>query len=130
MTADDRAIIWARRAESNAAIAARDVEGVIAVMTPDIIVSVAGGPRLVGRAASRQAFIEQFGDPSFRGYVREPETIVVHDPPTTATEQGHWLGRWQQGLRTEAMRGMYTAEWCHTEKGWHLQSEVFVSAPL
>ncbi len=129
MSADHVANIRARRAASNAAIAARDVNGVIALMLEHITVTVAGGPILVGRAASLAAFIEQFADPAFRGYVREPGTISVHAGAITATEQGRWVGRWQHGVRHEELRGMYSAEWRLAEAGWQLASEVFVSGP-
>lgn len=96
-------------------------------MLPDVSVSVAGGPELLGRDASRAAFAEQFADRSFRGYVREPERIVVHSPPTRATERGRWTGRWKSGAGEQVVRGTYIAEWRHTELGWFIQSEVFVS---
>ena len=88
---------------------------------------------LQGREASRLAFAEQFGDPVFRGYVREAGDIVVHDPPTRATEVGRWVGRWKRGSAEEVMRGTYRAEWWHTAVGWLIRSEVFVpesSVPL
>ncbi len=131
MSIDHGTQIRALRAESNAAISARDVEAVVALMVEQITVSVAGGPTLIGRDASRVAFIEQFADPAFRGYVREPSTITVHDPPITATEQGRWVGRWQRGLRREELRGVYTAVWTLSTAGaeWQLASEVFVSGP-
>ena len=81
--------IRARRAESNAAIAAQDVDRVIAVMLPEVSVSVAGGPML--------------------------------------TERGRWTGRWRSSAGEEVMRGNYIAEWRHTDMGWFIESEVFVS---
>lgn len=119
--------IRARRAESNAAIAAQDVDRVIAVMLPEVTVSVAGGPVLAGRDASRAAFAEQFADRTFRGYVREPEKIVIHSPPTRATERGRWTGRWKSSAGEQVMRGNYVAEWRHTDLGWFIESEVFVA---
>jgi ketosteroid isomerase-like protein len=126
---DHQSDIRDRRAESNAAIAARDPDRIIAVMHPDITVVVAGGPTLTGRAAQRDAFAEQFIDPGFRGYLREPDRITVHEPPTLASESGRWVGRWQMGLRREEMRGMYTAEWCLVDDRWYLKSEVYLSGP-
>ena len=52
--------------------------------------------------------------------------IVVHDPPITATERGRWVGRWQNGWRTEAMRGTYVASWRLEAGEWRIASEVFV----
>lgn len=118
-------MIRSRRAESNAAIAARDAEAVVAVMSPDMTVAVAGGPRLIGRDAQRQAFAEQFADRAFRGYVRTPSSIVVHGGDALATEVGAWVGTWLQGFRTQEMRGSYVAEWRCVDGVWSLRSEAF-----
>lgn len=120
--------IRAARAGSNQAIAARDAERVVAYMLADVTVAVAGGPVLTGSAASRRAFAEQFADRSFAGYVREPRSIVVHDPPTRATEHGQWTGRWRTGLREQLMQGAYDAEWHLTDMGWRIASEVYRSS--
>ena len=119
--------IRARRAQSNAAIAARSADATVAVMLDDVTVAVAGGPTLTGREASRVAFVEQFADPAFRGYVREPEQISLGDSPGQAIEMGRWSGRWGTGVRTQEMRGTYVARWTCTALGWFIQSEVFVS---
>ncbi len=124
---DHSATIRARRAQSNAAIAARDAQQVVAVMLDDVTVAVAGGPQLDGREASRVAFAEQFADRAFCGYVRDAESITLHQPPVQATERGRWVGRWAQAGRHEEMRGSYIAQWRHTELGWFLQSEIFVT---
>lgn len=116
------------RAASNAAIAARDADRVVSCMMEDITVSVARGPVLKGREASRQAFAEQFADRAFQGYSREATDIeIAATSPTRATERGNWTGRWRNGPREEIMRGTYEAEWRHTEFGWFIQSEVFTS---
>lgn len=61
--------IRAVRAASNAAIAARDVDRVVACMLEDVTVSVARGPVLNGRDVSRSAFADQFAD---RAFVKSP----------------------------------------------------------
>ena len=119
--------IRAVRAASNAAIAARDSDCVVACMLEDVTVSVAGGPVLQGREASRVAFAEQFADRRFVGYVREATDIVV-DAGTRATERGRWAGRWLHGKVEQVMRGTYEAVWRHTELGWFIESEVFTSS--
>lgn len=126
MNSDHAAAIRATRDASNRAIAARDPDLVVMHMTPDVTVSVANGPVLTGRDASRHAFAEQFADRHFRGYVREALEVVVHDPPTRATERGRWQGSWRKGMSEQLVRGTYVAEWRHTELGWFIQSEVFV----
>lgn len=125
MTTQEDAI-RSTRAASNAAIVARDAERVVACMLEDVTVSVARGPVLKGREASRVAFAEQFADRAFAGYLREPTDIVIDtSSPTHATERGRWTGRWRRGANEETMRGTYVAEWRLTEFGWFIQSEVF-----
>ena len=123
---DPAALIRDQRARSNAAIAARDADGVVALMHPDVTVAVAGGPTLTGRDASRVAFAQQFADRSFRGYVREPEQVTPADPPVRASERGQWVGRWHDKGTTHEMRGVYTAEWMLTDAGWMIRAERFV----
>ncbi|MEQ1691166.1 MAG: nuclear transport factor 2 family protein [Gemmatimonas sp.] len=115
-----------RRTASNRAIAARDADGVVACMMPDVTVSVANGPVLNGRDASRAAFAAQFAERSFVGYVRDAADVVLHGPPTQATERGRWIGRWRHGKVEQVMQGTYLAEWRLTALGWFIQSEVFV----
>ncbi len=97
-------------------------------MLADVTVAVAGGPVLKGHSASRDAFAEQFADRSFAGYVRDPQSVVVQDPPTRATEHGRWTGRWRTGLREQLMQGEYDAEWRLTDMGWRIASEVYRSS--
>jgi ketosteroid isomerase-like protein len=123
---DHAVAIRRARAASNAAIAARDAEQVVMHMLPDVVVSVARGPVLRGREASRAAFAEQFADRAFLGYVREADDVEVHEPPLRATERGRWTGRWRRGLGEHVMRGTYRAEWQYTAMGWLIGSEVFV----
>lgn len=120
--------IRAVRAASNTAIAARDADRVVACMLEDVTVTVARGPVLKGREASRQAFADQFAERGFDGYVREATEVVLDIPPTTATERGRWTGRWKQGKTEQTMRGTYEARWRHTEFGWFIQSEIFTQS--
>ena len=101
MTLTPADVICARRAASNAAIAANDADAVVAIMTEDVTVAVAGGPVLRGREASRRAFALQMCEAGFRGYVRTPEVVEVDLGGQTATERGTWVGTWQTRVRTE-----------------------------
>jgi ketosteroid isomerase-like protein len=113
------------RARSNAAIAARDIELVVSLLSPDVTVAVAGGPVLHGRDASRRAFAEQFGEPGFDGYVRTPTEIVVDEKTRRATEQGLWIGRWKTRHGPSEQRGTYAAEWTLSPLGWLIDREVY-----
>ncbi len=120
--------IRALRAQSNLAIAARDAWRVVSLMESDVIVRVAGGPALRGVEASRLAFVDQFAERSFRGYERVADTVDVDAAALTATERGHWVGRWQAGTRLQEQRGSYVAVWTRTALGWRIRSETFVGA--
>ena len=124
----DAPLIRDRRAESNAAIAARDADAVVTGMSPDITVAVAGGPLLIGRDAQRRAFAEQFADRAFRGYVRTPDVITLRDEDSLARETGRWVGSWQYPRYREEMRGEYTAEWRLMDGNWMLQSEIYTTS--
>ena len=123
---DPTAAIRAQRARSNDAIAARDPDGVTALMTDTVTVAVAGGPVLRGRAANRTAFAEQLADPAFRGYVRTPADVTLDATGLHATEQGHWEGRWQTRAGPLVQRGTYLATWTLTPVGWCIAAETFV----
>lgn len=114
------------RAQSNAAIAARDAGQVVSFMTPDVVVAVAGGPVLRGAEASRLAFMEQFAESNFVGYVRSPQHVHAQEPPQTATERGTWVGRWRSRGGEHIQSGHYTAEWAHSAMGWLICKETFV----
>lgn len=128
MSHDHAADVIARRLASNAAIARRDLDGLTELMMPDISVAVAGGPTLKGRAASRDAFAEQFADPAFDGYVRTTGSVTMRSDDA-AEEHGRWIGRWRVGVRVEQQRGAYTAEWSRIGGAWFIASEVFVPLP-
>lgn len=114
------------RAHSNAAIAARDPARVVAFMTEDVVVQVAGGPVLRGTAANLAAWEEQMGAPGFGGYVRTPQQLTVADSGTEATELGHWEGRWTVRGRTQTQSGRYSATWRLDPMGWRIASETFL----
>ncbi len=115
------------RAQSNQAIAAHDADRTVAFMAPDIVVGVAGGPTLHGRAASRAAFAEQFADRAFVTYVRTIERVTQTEP-LRATERGRWVGRWRLTSGMHEQGGSYTAQWHFSEMGWLIYSETFVEA--
>ncbi len=119
--------IRALRAQSNQAIAAHDADRTVSFMAPDIVVGVAGGPTLTGRAASRAAFAEQFADRAFVTYVRTIEQVTQADP-MRATEHGRWVGRWRLASGMHEQGGNYTAEWRFSEMGWLIHSETFLEA--
>ena len=122
---DHAADIRALRKQSNAAIDARDPDYVVSFMTDDVVVEVAGGLSLKGRAANRDAFAEQMEEKGFGGYRRSPVLVVVAPDGRTATENGTWIGRWRMGARAHEQQGSYTATWRLTDAGWMIATETY-----
>lgn len=126
--ADPASTIRALRRQSNAAIASLDANYVVSFMSDDIEVQVAGGPVLRGRSANHDAWETQMGEPGFGGYVRSPELVQIAADGRTATERGHWIGRWRVGGRSREQQGRYIAEWRLGEVGWEIARETFTPA--
>lgn len=122
---DHAADIRALRRQSNAAIASLDAHYVTSFMSEAVEVQVAGGPVLRGRAANFEAWDQQMRAPGFGGYVRTPETVTVDPDGTSATELGHWVGRWRVKGRAHQQEGRYTARWALSDMGWMITNEVF-----
>jgi ketosteroid isomerase-like protein len=122
--ADAVADITAARAAYNAAITARDVAGVRAALG-DGYVGIAGtnGEAIIGADAMAEYFARAFRMPGFLGFVRTPAEVRVANPPQRAMERGHWRG----GTVAAPVHGEYLAVWVHSDAGWKLRSESFVT---
>jgi ketosteroid isomerase-like protein len=122
-TGDERAI-RAARAQSNRAIAQRNIDDFARTIGPDFVM-VRGSGAFV---ASRQAYIEQFkddfADPKATVYKRTTDKIELSSAAPLAAEHGHWVGVNPDG--TIGYRGTYLAMWRHTDGGWEIRSELFV----
>lgn len=124
--ADDGATIRALRAESNAAIARHDVDGVIAVMREDAKIIVSANVLMPDRTAMRTAFEKTFADPDFVTFVRTPARIEPSTDGTTASEEGEWTGRWRSTCGGRTVTGRYLARWIRGTTDWQIASELFV----
>lgn len=116
------------RSRSNRAIAAHDLEGVVATLTPDVVVTGGNGGVLVGRDTVRASFRRSFADTTFIDFLRTPDSITVSTArPALAAEHGHWMGRYHTANGIEDIGGVYLAMWRRTNDGWRIRSELFVS---
>ena len=116
------------RSRSNKAIAAHDLETVIATLTPDVVVTGGNGGVLVGRDTVRASFRRSFADTTFIDFLRTPDSITVSTArPALAGEQGHWMGLYHTANGIEDIGGVYLAMWRRTSDGWRIRSELFVS---
>lgn len=116
--------IKAARAAYNAAIAARDVAGVRAVLGDGYVgIAGTGGEAIIGADVMADYFARAFRTPGFLGFVRTPDAVMLADPPQRAMERGHWQG----GSVSGRVSGAYLAVWVPTPQGWKLRSETFVT---
>lgn len=116
------------RARSNKAIAAHDLETVIATLTPDVVVTGGNGGVSIGRDSVRAVFRRNFADTTFIDFLRTPDSITVSTArPALAAEHGHWMGRFHTTSGIEDIGGVYLAMWRRTNEGWRIRSELFVS---
>ena len=116
------------RARSNRAIAAHDLETVIATLTSDVVVTGGNGGVTFGRDSVRAVFRRNFADTTFIDFLRTPDSITVSTArPALAAEQGHWMGRFHTASGIEDIGGVYLAMWRRTDEGWRIRSELFVS---
>lgn len=124
---DAEAQIRARRAASNAAIAAHDV----AAMRPHYLRDFTILPGSSGAPSNLEQFLTRiattFADPRFVTYVRTPVTVTVGASGKRAAETGTWVGRWNQPDGEMRLSGVYQAMWLPTADGWRLRNESFVS---
>ena len=125
---DPAAIVRGLRAQSNAALAARDVEGVTRDFASDIHSISGGGALAEGRDAAVATYTAQLaiGGPFVSG-ARTPDRV------TAGRSQGHVseVGRWKWVVKTPegqaAFSGDYLAGWVKRFASWRLQSELYVT---
>lgn len=119
--------IRALRDQSNAAIAARDLDGVMASVGARTVMVEGGGGVMTGRAAIRAAWKAQFADPSWIAYVRTPDEIRVAQAGDRAAESGDWLGRFRVGASEGRLSGRYFVHWVLNGGEWRVLAETYVT---
>lgn len=116
---DKEYIEQARRA-SNAAIAAKDPDGVTRHYLDDIIVISGEGGKHSGKKNMVRIWRQMFAE-NIILFERMPVEIVVADGGALAWESGVW--QYANG----AKGGNYAAMWCKIKGEWKTRSELFVS---
>ena len=120
--------IAAARAAFNAALSARDFDGIALALCEDCTLVPGDDAELMaGREAQLAAWrsiITQAPDVS---YVRTPMRIDVSEDGLLAAETGRWKGQWSaQGFEVR-YSGRYFAKWRLDGDDWRIASEVFVT---
>lgn len=122
----DVAAIRAARADSNAAIARRDVPGISRHWMPDVHIVTSTSAQGSGRDANRQRMARQFTNRPDTVYVRTPSAVDVFQAWEVASERGDWTGRWTEPDGVVDISGTYLAQWRRVNGTWLVQSELFV----
>jgi ketosteroid isomerase-like protein len=119
--------IRALRAQSNAAIAAHDFEGMRRFFVDDYTILPGSNGGSFDIEAFRRRIAPTFADPTFVTSVRSPTRIIVGGSGKRAAETGRWVGTWRSPRGEMRLSGIYQAMWVPTAAGWRLKNESFVS---
>jgi len=107
-------------AESNAAIARNDAEGVAKYWMKDILVISGEGGMYSGKNNLLKTFKQIFAaSPAI--FERLPSEVIIADSGELAWESGTW------NYKNQNLRGNYSAMWCKVNGTWLTRSELFVS---
>ena len=123
---DDARLIRETRARSNAAIAARDLDGIAAPWMADVHVVSSTSAQTAGSHGNRQRMAQQFKNRPDTVYVRRPATVDVFAPWNVASERGEWVGRWTEPDGKVEIGGTYQAQWRKIDDRWLIQAELYV----
>jgi ketosteroid isomerase-like protein len=116
----DKEYIENARKASNAAIVAKDAEGVTRHYMEDIIVISGEGGKHAGKKSLAKVWKEMFAA-HITLFERLPTDIIVGDSGKLAWESGIW--KYKDG----AKGGNYSAMWCKAGNVWKTRTELFVS---
>jgi hypothetical protein len=121
--------VRAQRAESNAAIKARDAHRLRKLFDDDYhgIQGTSGALDSGGEAAARSYADEEFKDPTFITWRRTPTSVVAASSGKRVAESGLWEGIWRKSDGTMRKTGVYLAMWIPSNDTWRLKSEAFVT---
>jgi ketosteroid isomerase-like protein len=129
MTTDptnDEAEIRNARAHSNRSIARRNLLGVADSLAENFCAIIGDGTFVPTRAAYLKLFKQGFDAPKTSlTYNRIPDTIQLSTALPIAAEQGHWIAT--DATNKTIYTGTYTAMWQHTQDGWKLRSELYIT---
>ena len=123
----ERARIGALRDQNNAAIAARDVDGITRLATDDYVMILGGGRVLNGLAEYRDYVAKAFDHANAMRFERTPDRIDVgtDDGALAAAESGRWVGTMPAGQGAR-LTGRYLVHWTKSSGDWRIASETYV----
>jgi ketosteroid isomerase-like protein len=123
----DAALIREARARSNDAIAAHDIDGILAELDSAFQITAGSGRFLQSRNAMGEAFSAQFAEFPDAVYVRSAESVEIGDSQLLGFESGTWVGEWTTPTGPLRTGGRYSASWSKASGSWKIRSELFVT---
>ena len=124
---DDANLIREARMRSNDAIAAHDVDAILAEVDAAFQITAGSGRLIQGRGEMGEAFAAQFAEYSDTRYVRTAESVEVSDSGLLGFETGTWVGTWTARRGPVRTGGRYSASWSKATGSWKIRSELFVT---
>tara|TARA_R110002073_G_scaffold40070_2_gene113676 strand:- start:1631 stop:2038 length:408 start_codon:yes stop_codon:yes gene_type:complete len=120
--------IASTRADFNAALAARDMNAITAVLAEAVTLVPGDDAVLIeGREAQLQAWQSIFANMPDVSYVRTPGRIEIGADGELAAETGRWRGAWSSEGFSIRYTGRYFAKWRLDGERWLIEAEVFVT---
>lgn len=119
--------VRAQRAAFNAAIAAEDLESIVAVLHENVLLVTGTASEVFsGRAAQVALWADDFAASERAVYVRTPDCVRVSPVFPVALESGRWRGEWE-GDPARFAAGVYSAKWRLVDGAWLLEAELFAT---
>jgi len=119
-------IIKSNRALSNQAIANHDTTGIASVLTDDFHMLTSRNAEVSGKHNAVRKFAEEFNLRNDVVYIRTPDKVVIFQQWNTASEAGHWVGKWTDNGEAIEVSGSYYAKWSRVGGKWLIRAEIFV----
>lgn len=127
--ADERKAILALRAENNRAVAAHDLNGVMAIVADNYVMT--GGSSSIERTRSenRTGWAEEFAAVGFDRYVRTATRVEIgeHKGGLRAAELGRWEGINHKPGGVARPYGSYFVHWSKATGKWQIVAETYVT---
>ncbi len=119
--------VRARRLAYNRAIADRSAEAMAGFLTPGFVELASNGAITIGSDKVRARYADdQFKNPAFIEFDRQPDTVAISANGRFAIERGHWRGRFRDGKGGETGNtGLYQAVWIKQDGVWRVRSESY-----
>jgi ketosteroid isomerase-like protein len=124
---DDAEAIRDLRMQSNEAIAAHDVQGIVSFFDEEYQITTSIGSMSQGVGEETGGLEALFDERPDVNYVRTPDVIEISRSNPLASESGSWVGTWTTTNGPVRTGGSYAAMWRKVDGTWRIRAELFVA---